>query len=139
MCRPGPRRYGDRQVAGRVCGRGRPAWLDLVAEFERLREPLLAALFAPFPPVRTGLKLARTMGLADGLRFARFALQPVRRAGDELFVGEGAALLLAGNALHSDLGPEVPGSALYGWLFACWGRRWDFRYRSAAPERSLTR
>lgn len=98
------------------------AWLGLVEEFERIREPLLAALFAPFPPVRPGLTLARTLGTADAMRFARFALQSVRRFGDERFAGDGAPLLLAGNALHTDLGPEVPGSALYGWLLCMLGQ-----------------
>ena len=102
------------------------AWLAMVEEFERLRDPLLAALFAEFPPVRAGLALARAMGVADGLRFARFAVQSVRRAGDERFRGEGAPLLLAGNALHSDLAPEVPGSALYGWLLCMLGQTVGF-------------
>jgi phytoene dehydrogenase-like protein len=66
------------------------------------------------------------MGVADGLRFARFAVQSVRRAGDERFRGEGAPLLLAGNALHSDLAPEVPGSALYGWLLCMLGQTVGF-------------
>ncbi|HEY7007576.1 MAG TPA: NAD(P)/FAD-dependent oxidoreductase [Jatrophihabitantaceae bacterium] len=98
------------------------AWLALVDEFERIRAPLLGALFAPFPPVRSGLGLVKALGTADLLRFARFAVQSVRRFGDERFAGEGAPLLLAGNALHTDLGPEVPGSALYGWLLCMLGQ-----------------
>jgi phytoene dehydrogenase-like protein len=94
------------------------AWLDLVDRFEQISEPLLAALFTPFPPVRAGLRLARRMGTAELLRFARFAMTPVRRFGEEQFRGPAAPLLLAGNALHADLGPEGPGSALYGWLLA---------------------
>jgi phytoene dehydrogenase-like protein len=62
------------------------------------------------------------MGTADLLRFARFAAMPVRRFADEQFRGEAGGLLIAGNALHADLGPESAGSALYGWLLAMLGQ-----------------
>ena len=54
----------------------------------------------------------------EALRFARFALQPLRRWTDESFNGVGAASLMAGNALHTDLGPDAAGGAVYGWLLA---------------------
>ena len=98
------------------------AWVDLVQRFTRMQEPLLDALFTPFPPVRPALRLARTLGTADLLRFARFVVQPVRRFGEETFEGEGAPLLIAGNALHADLGPEGAGSAIYGWLLSMLGQ-----------------
>src|SRR5947209_8770622 len=94
------------------------AWLTLVERFERLREPLLAALFRPFPPVVPAVRLLRELGSAEALRFARFALQPLRRWTDESFNGVGAASLMAGNALHTDLGPDAAGGAVYGWLLA---------------------
>ena len=102
------------------------AWLRLFEAFEQIREPLLRALFTPFPPVRAGLSLARELGAAELLRFMRFAVQPVRRSGEELFDGEGARLLLAGNALHTDLPPEAAGSAIYGWLLAMLGQQVGF-------------
>jgi len=102
------------------------AWVELVEQFEQIREPFLRALFTPFPPVRAAASLARELGLADLLRFLRFGVQPVRRTGDELFDGEGARLLLAGNALHTDLPPEAAGSALYGWLLAMLGQTVGF-------------
>jgi phytoene dehydrogenase-like protein len=94
------------------------AWRTLVAEFDRIREQVLDALLTPFPPVRAASGLLRRLGAADSLRFARFAVTSVRRFGEERFAGEGATALLAGNALHSDLGPEAPASAFYGWLLA---------------------
>jgi phytoene dehydrogenase-like protein len=94
------------------------AWLELVDRFRAVREPLLDALFWPFPPVVPGVRLLRELGLAETLRFARFALQPLRRWTDESFNGVGAASLMAGNALHTDLGPEAAGGAIYGWLLA---------------------
>ncbi|PZS20326.1 MAG: FAD-dependent oxidoreductase [Pseudonocardiales bacterium] len=102
------------------------AWTELVAEFERIREPLLAALFRPFPPVLPAARLLHRLGTAGALRFARFATQPVRRFGDERFHGEGGPLLLAGNALHTDLPPEGAGSAIYGWLLAMLGQTVGF-------------
>ena len=44
---------------------------------------------------------------------ARMALQPVRAFTEERFEGEGASLLIAGNALHADLTPD---SALGGFF-----------------------
>lgn len=102
------------------------AWTRLAERFGALREPLMRSLFTPFPPVRGAAALARELGVADLLRFARFAVQPVRRAGEELFGGEGARLLMAGNAMHTDLSPESAGSALYGWLLAMLGQHVGF-------------
>ncbi|HZZ96278.1 MAG TPA: NAD(P)/FAD-dependent oxidoreductase [Jatrophihabitantaceae bacterium] len=119
------------------------AWCALVAEYERIREPLLRALFTPFPPVRAGLRLAKAFGTADLLRFMRFAVQSVRRMGDERFTGAGAPLLLAGNALHSDLGPDIPGSAIYGWLLCMLGQTVGFPVpvggSSAIPDALVAR
>ncbi|MGE5763766.1 MAG: phytoene desaturase family protein [Mycobacterium leprae] len=101
-------------------------WRRVYAGWERLAPRFVAALFRPFPPVRDGVGLARTLGVAGGLRFARFAVQPVRRYAEEEFRGEGAALLLAGNALHTDLPPEGAGSAVFGWLLAMLGQQVGF-------------
>lgn len=101
-------------------------WLDLVARYDRISEPLLESLMTPFPPVRGGLRLARTLGTAELLRFARFAVTPVRRFGDEEFRSQAAPVLLAGNALHSDLPPEAAGSAVYGWLLCMLGQTVGF-------------
>ena len=94
------------------------AWLTLVDRFRTIQEPLLAALFRPFPPVVPAIRVLRALGTADALRFARFATQPLRRWTDESFNGVGAASLMAGNALHTDLGPDAAGGAVYGWLLA---------------------
>ncbi|MDP9116752.1 MAG: NAD(P)/FAD-dependent oxidoreductase, partial [Actinomycetota bacterium] len=92
------------------------AWIELVRRFETIKEPLIDAILEPFPPMRAAARLARIMGYADLLRFARFAAQPVRRFGQETFDGEAGPILFAGNALHTDLAPEAAGSAIYGWL-----------------------
>ncbi|MEU4244689.1 NAD(P)/FAD-dependent oxidoreductase [Actinoplanes sp. NPDC026619] len=102
------------------------AWLDLVRRWDRLGDAVLDALFQPFPPIRPGLDLLRRLGPGDAARFARFAMLPVRRLGEEQFRGDGARLLLAGTALHSDMSPEEPGSAVFGWLMTMVGQRFGF-------------
>jgi phytoene dehydrogenase-like protein len=94
------------------------AWLTLFSQWLRLREPLLEALFTPFPPVRPVLALLRAAGSHDALRLARMAAIPVTRLAQELFSGEPAALLLAGNAMHADVPMDGAGSGIYGWLLA---------------------
>ena len=56
------------------------------------------------------------------LRLARFLALPARRMGQELFRGESGRLLLAGNALHSDIAIDAPPSGVYGWLLAMLGQ-----------------
>ncbi|WP_199516664.1 phytoene desaturase family protein [Nucisporomicrobium flavum] len=102
------------------------AWRDLVHRWDRVGDAVLDALFQPFPPVRPGLDLLRRLGAADAARFARFATLPVRRMGREQFRGEGAQLLLAGTALHSDMSADEPGSAIFGWLMTMVGQRYGF-------------
>ncbi|MGW1814938.1 phytoene desaturase family protein [Streptomyces sp. NPDC002125] len=102
------------------------AWLDLYGTWSRLGPDILRALFTPFPPVRSALRLAARLRASGGLRMARTMVLPVRRLGEEEFRGEGARLLLAGNALHADLGPEAAGSGGYGWLMSMLGQTYGF-------------
>jgi phytoene dehydrogenase-like protein len=78
------------------------------------------------PPLRAGAGLVRALGPRELGSFARFALLPVRRMGEEWFSGAGGGLLLAGNALHTDLAPEAAGSGIFGWLLAMAGQEVGF-------------
>jgi len=98
------------------------AWRTEFERWQRVREPLVEAMLRPFPPVRAGAGLLRALGAADALRFARDLMLPARRFGDVRFTGEGAKLLLAGNAMHSGLGPDQAGSGLFGWLLSMVGQ-----------------
>ncbi|MER7982855.1 NAD(P)/FAD-dependent oxidoreductase [Streptomyces sp. NPDC095817] len=102
------------------------AWRELHAVWERLRPDIIDALFTPFPPVRSGARLAMRLRTAGGLRLARSLVLPVRRLGEEEFAGEGGRLLLAGNALHADLAPETAGSGGFGWLMSMLGQTYGF-------------
>lgn len=101
------------------------AWERLYRDWQRLGPMLMDALFVPFPPVRTGARLAATLGPAGLLHFARFALLPARRVAEEEFTGPGS-LLLAGCAMHADLMPESSGSGVFGWLLSMLGQQYGF-------------
>jgi phytoene dehydrogenase-like protein len=102
------------------------AWDRLFQRWLHIRDPVISGLFAVFPPIRAGLGLATRMAPRDLLRFARFALLPVRRLAEEEFRGAGGGLLLGGNALHADIGPEAPGSGFFGFLLCGLGQEVGF-------------
>jgi phytoene dehydrogenase-like protein len=101
------------------------AWRRLHGMWEEVGPHLLDALFVPFPPVRSGVRLAAKLRGPGLLRFARFALLPVRRLIEEEFSGPGS-LLLAGCTLHADLMPESAGGSVYGWLLAMLGHQYGW-------------
>jgi phytoene dehydrogenase-like protein len=102
-------------------------WRELYAEWERAGGPFLDALFTPFPPIRSAVRLARALG-RDLVRFGRWGVVPVRRAAEERFRGEGGGWLLAGNALHADLTPDMAGSALFGLVLCGLGQQLGFPF-----------
>lgn len=102
------------------------AWQAMTQQWERIRQPLIDALFTPLPALGPASRLLAGLGGAGALRMARLAVLPVRRLGEERFRGAGAPILLAGNALHADLPPEGAGSAIYGWLLAMLGQSYGF-------------
>ncbi|MET9954039.1 NAD(P)/FAD-dependent oxidoreductase [Streptomyces sp. NPDC006339] len=97
------------------------SWERLHRLWLRTGDDLVNCLFTPFPPVLPGLRLAGRTG-PDLLRLARTMLLPARRFGDENFAGEGGRLLIAGNALHADLGPESALGGGFGWLMCMLGQ-----------------
>ena len=101
------------------------AWRRLVELWDEVGDALIAAIFAPFPPVAALGKIIMRLRAAGLAHFGRTALLPVRRLIDEEFTGPGS-LLLAGSALHADLAPEMTGSGLFGWLLCMLGQRHGF-------------
>lgn len=92
------------------------AWRRFQERWGRVGAILLDALFTPFPPVAPGARIAAALGPRGTLDFARFGMLTLRRWAREELSGDGAARLVAGNALHADLSPEQPGSLMYGWV-----------------------
>jgi phytoene dehydrogenase-like protein len=93
-------------------------WRALMQRWDQVGEHVLGALFTPMPPIRPALRLAATLRYRGLLDFARFGLLPIRRLADEEFRGDGAARMIAGNALHADFAPEQPGGAIFGWMLS---------------------
>ncbi|OBJ98566.1 FAD-dependent oxidoreductase [Mycolicibacterium fortuitum] len=91
-------------------------WYELFEQWERIRGDLVSALFAPFPPVRGVVGLLRKLGTSEALRLAHLLLLPAGVMADQLFEGEGARLLLLGNAMHADVPIDAPGSGVMGYL-----------------------
>jgi phytoene dehydrogenase-like protein len=114
----------ERTVASvaRFAARDEAAWRSEFALWQRVRADLLDVIMRPFPPVRAATRLWRGLGTAELARFGRTLLLPARRFGQERFAGLGARVLLAGNAMHTDLGPDRAGGALFGWLLAMLGQ-----------------
>jgi phytoene dehydrogenase-like protein len=101
-------------------------WKRLTRMWEVVEEPFMEAFTTPFPPVRASLRLATRLRVRGALELMRIGMVPLRRFGHEYFTGDGAALLLGGNALHADLTPETPGSALFGLVLCGIGQRHGF-------------
>jgi phytoene dehydrogenase-like protein len=102
------------------------AWRELYARWERIGEDLLGALFDPFPPLGPAARLGARLGPRELVDLIRFSLLTVRRIGEESFAGDGGRRLLAGSALHSDLGPDTPPSGVYGWVLSGLGQQLGF-------------
>src|ERR1700710_2799816 len=102
------------------------AWRRLTTLFKQVQDPLIDALLTPFPPIGAGARIASRLAPSARLRFARFAVLPVRRMAEEEFRGQGGGILLGGNALHSDLGPESPISGFMGWVLCMLGQTLGF-------------
>ena len=101
-------------------------WRRLYGLWERIGGPLVDALLRPFPPVVAGARLAARLGPAGLARFARSSLLSVQRLAEEEFSGDGAAMLLTGCALHTDLAPDAPASSLFGFLLCGLGQQVGF-------------
>ena len=101
-------------------------WHQAYDDWRSVSPRMLELLFTAFPPVRSGLGLARQIGVGGSLRLARRLVLSVREMTSELFDGEGARLLMAGCALHTDLSPEEAGGGVFGWLLAMLGQEFGW-------------
>lgn len=95
------------------------SWRDLYAQWERLGDALLGMLFAPLPAAGALAKILRKAKPAELLQLGKVATSGARQQTNDWFNGDGARRLLAGNALHADLAPNEPPSAVYGWVLMC--------------------
>jgi phytoene dehydrogenase-like protein len=101
-------------------------WLRAYDDWLAVRDGLLRSLFSPFPPLRAPVGLLRAAGLGGLLRLGRRMVMPVDALVEELFAGQGARLLVAGCALHTDLPVGGAVSGGLGWLLAMLGQQHGF-------------
>lgn len=119
-------RQDTAQSLDKLCPGDGEAWLAMCRTWDAVGEEVAGALLTPFPPVRYGASAALKLRGAGGLDFVRQMIGPVRRLGDESFGGEGAKILLAGNAAHADIPLDAAGSAVMGWLLCMLGQHAGF-------------
>ncbi len=98
------------------------AWLELCRGWQHIGEDVVGALLSPFPPVRHGLGALTKLPGVGGLSFVQMMLSPARSLVDRQFRGVEAKMLVAGNAAHTDVPMDAPGSGVMGWLLAMVGQ-----------------
>jgi phytoene dehydrogenase-like protein len=102
------------------------AWVALCERWDRIGDQLVEALLTPFPPVRAAVKGLRRVRSAGGLDLVRMLLTPVLDETLWRFRGDAPRLLLTGNAAHSDVPLDAPGSGLMGLLLTMLGQTVGF-------------
>ncbi len=102
------------------------AWLQLCDQWDVIGPSLLGGLLSPFPPVRAGLAGLARLPRAGGLGLVRTLLTPANELGRSRFAGAAPRLLLAGNAGHSDIPLDAPGSGLMALLMSMLGQTVGF-------------
>ena len=101
-------------------------WKRLYRLWSTIEAPFMDAFTTPFPPLVPAFRLATRLRVWGVVHLARLGVLPLRRFAHETFRGPGGPLLLAGNALHADLTPETPGSAIFGLILCGIGQHWGF-------------
>jgi len=122
--------HRDREVTASLMEDQQPgdgeSWLALCDDWDRIGGSLVEALLSPFPPVRSGAGVVRRLRSVGGLDFVKTLLTPVIELGRTRFRGQAGRLLLAGNAGHSDIPLDAPGSGLMGLLLSMLGQTVGF-------------
>jgi phytoene dehydrogenase-like protein len=122
--------HQDREVTAGLLDEQHPgdgeAWSTLCDRWDRIGDALVEALLTPFPPVRATLRGLRGVKSAGGTDLVRMLLTPVLDDTLWRFGGDAPRLLLAGNAAHSDIPLDAPGSGLIGLLMTMLGQQVGF-------------
>lgn len=113
-------------------------WKRLYRLWSTIEAPFMAAFTTPFPPLVPACRLAARLRGWGVVHLARLGVLPLRRFAHETFRGAGGGLLLGGNALHADLTPETPGSAIFGLVLCGIGQHWGFPVPDGGAGRLTT-
>ena len=116
--------HRDRAVTASLLGDASDgdAWLALCDVWDRIGSDLTGSLLTPFPPVRHGLRLGARLARAGGLGTVRDLLTPAYDLARARFSGRAGRALLAGNAGHSDIPLQAPGSGALALLMSMLGQ-----------------
>ena len=138
--------HQDRHVTAALAEENHPgdgdAWLELCHQWDAVGRQVVDALLAPFPPVRAGAGALWRIRRAGGLGFVKTLLTPAAELASTRFGGAGLQAIIAGNAAHTDIPLDAPGSGLLGILLSMLGQSVGFPVpRGGAGEltRALTR
>ncbi len=122
--------HRDRELTAKLFDEACPgdgaAWLELCGLWDRVGDQIIQALLTPFPPLRAGLSLMGRLPRAGGLELIRTLLTPAADRSLWPFSGDGPRLIVAGNAGHSDIPLDAPGSGLMGVLMTMLGQTVGF-------------
>jgi phytoene dehydrogenase-like protein len=102
------------------------AWLALCRDWDRIGDALVESLLSPFPPVRGAASMLRRLRGVGGLAYVKTLLTPATELGRSRFRGRAGRLLIAGNAGHSDIPLDAPGSGFMGLLLSMLGQTVGF-------------
>ncbi len=107
-------------------GSGR-AWGELVAPLLRHQGLVRSTALARLPPAAPALALALKLR-RRGIELARLMAGSAAALGQETLGGDEPAAWLGGSAVHSDLSPDAPGSATFGFSLHLLGHMvgWPF-------------
>jgi phytoene dehydrogenase-like protein len=97
-------------------------WRSLVEQWNVIGPAIIAAVLAPFPPVRAGLAALPRLRRVGGMAFVKDLLEPASSFASDRLRGEGARLLLCGCAFHADIALNGAGSGLFGLLLTMMGQ-----------------
>jgi phytoene dehydrogenase-like protein len=106
------------------------AWLELCEQWDAIGDKLIQGLLTPFPPVKATIGGLLKLPRAGGFQLVRDLLTPAAALGRNRFGGEAPRIVLAGNAGHSDIPLDSPGSGLMALLMSMMGQTVGF----PAPE-----
>jgi phytoene dehydrogenase-like protein len=122
--------HRDREVTAALADVQHPgdgeAWLDLCREWDHVGDALIGGLLTPFPPIRPVPRGLVGLKRAGGLRFVQTLLTPAADLARQRFQGAGPQALLCGNAGHTDIPLDAPGSGLMAILMSMLGQTVGF-------------
>lgn len=87
-------------------------WRAFITSYLKQGDAMRAVLLSAFPPVASGARLVRALGMERTLELARTVLLSATSLGEETFRGSTARAWLYGTAMHADVPPQEAGSAI---------------------------